>query len=526
MAKKVTKILATPKLNSSSAVSVVTKRRTCGYARVSTDKEEQESSFENQMNHYTTYIKSREDLEFVGMYSDEGVTGTSMRHRDGFNQMIQDAMDGKIDLIITKSVSRFARNTVDSLTTIRKLKEKGVEVYFEEQNIYTFDSKGELLITIMSSLAQEEAHSISDNTKWGKRKQFADGKVSVAYSRFLGYDKGPDGGMVINPEQAETVKQIYKWYLDGLSAYAVAKKLTEMGIKTASGKDNWAASTVSSILRNEKYKGDALLQKCYTEDFMTKKRVKNDGSVVPQYYVEGNHEAIIDPDTFDAVQLEMQRRKSSKHRYSGVSFFSSKIKCGQCGAWYGRKVHHSNDKYRKIVYSCNRKFDGEEICSSPSLSEEQIKECFLSAVNKLISDKENIIENIQILLTELEDTADDEKRLEELTVEMETLDGMLRNHISENAHRVQDQAAYQKRYEELATKFEATKKESDGLEHALEQKNAQAGIVRQFISELKELDEPFRKFDERLWCSMVDFITVYAEDDIRVRFRYGAEVKV
>ena len=199
--------------------------------------------------------------------------------------MVEDALSGKIELIITESVSRFARNTVDSLSTIRKLKEHNIECYFEKENIWTFDSKGELLLTIMSSLAQEESRSISENVTWGHRKRFADGKVSFAYSRFLGYDKEPDGSLVINEEQAQTVKLIYKLFLDGLTMHSVANELTKRGLITPGGKTNWSQSTVRSILTNEKYKGDALLQKSYTVDFLTKKVKTNEGEV-PQYYVE------------------------------------------------------------------------------------------------------------------------------------------------------------------------------------------------------------------------------------------------
>lgn len=189
------------------------------------------------------------------MYTDEGISGCSTKRREGFQAMVADALAGKIDLIITKSVSRFARNTVDSLTTIRSLKEHNVECYFEKENIWTFDGKGELLLTIMSSLSQEEARSISENVTWGQRKRFADGKVSLAYSRFLGYDKGADGKMVINPEQAETVRLIYGLFLEGMTPHTIALTLTERGIKTPSGKDKWNATTVRRILTNEKYNG-------------------------------------------------------------------------------------------------------------------------------------------------------------------------------------------------------------------------------------------------------------------------------
>ena len=280
-------------------LATAAKRKVAAYARVSTDNEDQKTSYAAQVDYYTNYIKSRSDWEFAGMYSDEGVTGTSMKKREGFTRMVQDALDGKIQLIVTKSVSRFARNTVDSLTTIRKLKEHGVEVYFEKESIWTFQARGELLITIMSSLAQEESRSISENTTWGKRKQFAEGKTSVGYSAFLGYDKD----FKINEEQAKVVKLIYKLFLGGRSFYAITKELEKRGIKSPSGKDKWYISTVRSILTNEKYRGDALIQKEYTADFLDKTRRKNTGEI-PQYYVEEHHDAIIPPDLFDFVRKD------------------------------------------------------------------------------------------------------------------------------------------------------------------------------------------------------------------------------
>ena len=280
--------------------------------------------------------------------------------------MVEDALSGRIDLIITKSVSRFARNTVDSLTTIRRLKEHGTECYFEKENIWTFDGKGELLLTIMSSLAQEESRSISENCTWGQRKRFADGKVTVPFGRFLGYDRGEDGNLVVNPEQAKLVRRIYGLFLTGMSPTLIARTLTNEGIPTPSGKEKWYATSIKSILTNEKYKGDALLQKSYTTDFLTKKTKKNEGEI-PQYYVKGNHEAIIDEKTFALVQTKMAARTKGQNRISSVSIFSSKIKCGDCGSWYGSKVWHSTDKYRRVIWQCNHKFDGEK-CTTPTLT--------------------------------------------------------------------------------------------------------------------------------------------------------------
>jgi DNA invertase Pin-like site-specific DNA recombinase len=286
-----------PKIKQSLAgsVSIAAKKRVDAYARVSTDMEEQLSSYEAQVDYYTRHIKANAEWVFVEVYTDEGISATSTKKRDGFNRMIRDALDGNIDLIITKSVSRFARNTVDTLTTVRQLKEKGVEVYFEKENIYTLDSKGELLITIMSSLAQEESRSISENVTWGQRKRFADGKVSLPYKRFLGYEKGEDGLPKIVEKEAAVVRLIYKLFLEGKAPSGIAAHLTNQGIPTPSGKVRWQASTVQSILTNEKYKGDAILQKRFTVDFLTKKQKVNEGEV-PQYYVENSHPAIISPE--------------------------------------------------------------------------------------------------------------------------------------------------------------------------------------------------------------------------------------
>lgn len=241
MARTITAIPATKRRYTGQALDQPSIRKVAGYARVSTGHEDQVTSYEAQVDYYTRYITDHAGWQLAGIYTDEGITGTSTKHRAGFQAMVADALAGKIDLIITKSVSRFARNTVDSLTTVRQLKDAGVEVYFEKENIWTFDAKGELLITIMSSLAQEEARSISENVTWGHRKRFADGKVTVPFSRFLGYDRGEDGNLVINQEQAKLVRYIYTLYLDGGSLTGIARRLQAEGHLTASGNPNWSA---------------------------------------------------------------------------------------------------------------------------------------------------------------------------------------------------------------------------------------------------------------------------------------------
>ncbi len=402
-AKNVTVIPATRNLHTSVPITSKTKRKVAGYARVSTDSDEQFTSYEAQVDYYTNYIKSRPEWEFVEVYTDEGISALNTKKRDGFNRMITDALSGKIDLIVTKSVSRFARNTVDSLTTVRKLKDKGVEVYFEKENIWTMDSKGELLITIMSSLAQEESRSISENVTWGQRKRFADGKVSMPYKQFLGYKKGADGLPEIVPEEAETVRAIYRMFMEGMSTNAIARHLTENGVPTPARKTNWLRQTVESILRNEKYKGSALLQKRYTVDFLQKRMKVNEGEV-PQYYVEHSHPAIIAPEEWERVQLELHRRKDNSRRTLCNGPFAGKLICGDCGEIFGSKVWHSNSKYRRTIWQCNAKFKGDKKCTTPHLYEDDIKALFVVALSKLMVNREALLEDGRLIRCELMDT--------------------------------------------------------------------------------------------------------------------------
>lgn len=518
-----TTIPATISRYTATPINSKKKRRVAGYARVSTDHEDQATSYEAQVAYYTDYIKSRDDWEFVAIYTDEGISATNTKKREGFKAMIADALAGKIDLIVTKSVSRFARNTVDSLTTVRQLKEEGIEIYFEKENIWTLDSKGELLITIMSSLEQEESRSISENVTWGHRKRFADGKVSFAYSRFMGLDKDKETGkIVVNPEQAEVVRLIFRLFLEGRTPHSIASELTSRGIKTPGGKDVWNQQTVRRMLSNEKYKGDALLQKEFTVDFLQKKMKKNEGEV-PQYYVEGNHEAIIDPAVFDMVQAELAKRSRGGSRYSGVSIFSNKIKCADCGGWYGSKVWHSTDRYRKIVYRCNRKYNNEK-CQTPHVTEEDVKKAFVSAYNQLVTEKREIITNTELIrktLCATDGLREEKNRLEE---EITVLVEMTQNIVAENARIAQDQDEYQKRYDGLVRRYDEAKARYDEVVAAISEKEAKGEQLAGFIRTLRSQEGVLKDFDSSLWGSMVDFVTVGRDRKMTITFRDGSEI--
>ncbi len=525
MPKAVTMIPATKNKFTTLPTASIAKRRTAGYARVSTDSEEQQTSYEAQVDYYTKYIQSRDDWEFVKVYTDEGISATNTKHRDGFKEMVRDALDGKIDLIITKSVSRFARNTVDSLTTVRKLKEHGVEIYFEKENIFTFDSKGELLITIMSSLAQEESRSISENVTWGQRKRFADGKVSMPYKQFLGYEKGEDGTPVVNEEEAAIVRLIYKLFLEGKTPAGVCRYLDAQGIPTPSGKKKWSQTTVGSILSNEKYKGDALLQKKFTVDFLMKKMKPNEGEV-PQYYVEHSHEAIINPTEWDMVQAEIARRKALGRVYSGNSVFSSKLVCGDCGSFFGQKVWHSTDVYRKVIWRCNSKFKGQKKCATPHLDAETIQQKFLIAYNRLMEDRSGIIEDCELMRQSLSDCSALDREIEQLTEEITVVAEMVKACVKENASAALSQEDYDKKYNSLVKRYEKATKRVEELCAERTRKQDRDRELRLFIESIKEQPLILESWDERLWIALLNKTTVFHDGRMVFEFKNGAEIEV
>jgi len=521
----VTMIPATKSIHLKQPLGLKPRRKTAGYARVSTDKDEQFSSYEAQIDYYTQYIKSHDDWEFVKVYSDEGISGLSTKKREGFNEMIEAALAGKIDLIVTKSVSRFARNTVDGLTTIRKLKDAGCEVYFEKENIWTFDSKGELLLTIMSSLAQEESRSISENVTWGQRKRFADGKVSMSYKQFLGYEKGPDGLPKVVPEQAKTVRYIYDLFMSGKTVKAIAKQLTTEGVLTPGGKTVWRDATVESILTNEKYKGDARLQKTFTVDFLQKKTKVNEGEV-PQYYVENSHEAIIAPLLFDQVQEEIARRKILGRNYSGKSIFSCRLICADCGHYFGPKVWNSTTKYRQTVWQCNNKFKGEHKCTTPHLTDSIIKAKFLKAYNQLLPDKEMLIDDCRVMQAALTDCGDIESEIKALQQEIDVVEELIQRSVNENSARPLDQGDYNVRYNSLVDRYDKTRAQINMLKKRRVERSIKADAIGNMMFRLRESDQPLEYFDERLWLEVIDRVLVRSDGVLTFKFYNGTEVPV
>ena len=525
MPRAVTMIPATKNIFTATAINAVVRRRVAAYARVSTDSDEQFTSYEAQIDYYTKYIKSHEDWKFVNVYTDEGISALDTKYRDGFNDMVHDALAGKIDLIVTKSVSRFARNTVDSLTTVRKLKEHGTEVYFEKEGIYTFDSKGELLITIMSSLAQEESRSISENVTWGQRKRFSDGKVNMPYKRFLGYEKGDDGLPCIVDEEAAVVRLIYKLYLEGRTPVGICRHLEKAGILTPGGKQKWSQSTVSSILQNEKYKGDALLQKTFTVDFLSKKKKENEGEV-PQFYVEGSHPAIIEPMEFDLVQSEIARRKALGVYYSGNSVFSSKLVCGDCGCFYGQKVWHSTNAYRKVIWQCNGKFKGQKRCTTPHLSIETIQRMFLQAYNQMMGNRERIIEDCNAIRTALCNSGKLDADIAKCHDEIEVIAGLVKKCVQDNASSPLPQGEYGKRYESLVRRYNKAVAKHESLLMERTRRLERDKELRLLTEALRTQPLVLDVWDERLWITLVGKGTVHPDGGIAFKFKDGTVIEV
>ncbi len=501
------------------------KRRVAGYARVSTDSDEQFTSFAAQTEYYTNLIRSNPDWDFVHVYTDEGISGLNTRKRTGFKEMIDDALAGKIDLIVTKSVSRFARNTVDSLKTIRELKKAGTEVYFEKENIYTFDGKGELLLTIMSSLAQEESRSISENITWGQRRSFESGKVHLAYGRFLGYKKGKDGKPEIDAEQAIVVELIYRLFLDGKTPAAICKYLENKKIPAPGGGEKWTKTTITSILSNEKYKGHALLQKTFTTDFLEKTKKINEGEV-PQYYVEDSHPAIIDPDIWDFVQFELARRKALGKAYSGKSVLSSKLICEDCGGYYGHKVWHSTDKYRSEIWQCNAKFKNNTHCCTPTLTTEEIHRLFIKAYYQVMHDVSRIVSDCMAMRKLLTDTTELDRQIAEKKKECELLANMARALIFQKSSTTSSPNTQKEQEDNLYARYDAVTKELQSLKDKREARLQKDKAMSLHIRTLKKSNQILTKWDNTVWTVMVEKAIVHKDKTITFMFYNGSKVRV
>lgn len=502
------------------------------YCRVSTDEDEQETSFEAQISYYTEKINSSAGWRMAGIFADEGITGTVDTKRPEFLKMIRLCRNRKIDLILTKSISRFARNTVDCLKYVRELKSLGIGVIFEKENIDTMRIDSEMLLTVMSSFAQAESESISKNVSWGIRQSFKSGKVSINYKFMLGYRKGADGKPEIVPDEAEIVKEIFRKYLDGCSQNQIADYLNGMGITTKAGK-KWYDITVSNILTNEKYTGDAILQKTYVLDCISKKRCVNNGEL-PKYLVKGHHEAIISHSEFDRVQAEMARRKSKRKiaekltktengKYSAKFALSELLICGECGTPY-RRVTWTAKGFKEIKWRCVSRLQyGKKYChNSPTIAEETLHRAIVESINNFCEVQSEVSETLRESLTEVLDPTLNgsvkaaQERISELS---RNIDELIK--LAAGGDTEQSMVDIQKFSNEMTALREFIEFEK-AKQSAAEKDNRQLETVLDMLEK-----ENFRltEYDDVAVRHLIEYIKVIDKNTLLICFKGGFEVR-
>ena len=531
---KVIVIPAKPEL--AKTKSVRRQLRVAAYCRVSTDDEEQLTSYEAQKNYYTDKIMTNPNWTMAGIFADEGITGTSARKRPEFLKMIHQCKQKKIDLVLVKSISRFARNTVDCLNYIRALRQLGIAVIFEKENINTLDSDSEMIITMMGAFAQAESESMSQNIRWGKRQAMREGKAHLNFSHLYAYEKGPDGKPKIIPEQAEVVRRIYKAFLAGQSLRMIRAWLEEEKIPNVQGGDTWFTSTIRGILSNEKYCGDVLHQKTFVSDCIERKHLRNTGQL-PMYLIQDHHEGIVSRDTFLAAQAELARRISGKAPsrnkaptgrscYSAKYALTERLFCGECGTAYRRCAWTKRGK-KRVVWRCASRVDyGSRYCKdSPTLDEKPLQEAILAAINQAMSRKDELVAQIEdamwMELVPAPGTAmsisDIDRRIGELEQEFRELFAASR-----------EEGGYLKHadiFKQISDDMISLKEKRASL---LERQNSDTTVdwrIRGALDVLNASSEAITEWDESMIRQLVDSVKVLSADRILVRLRGGVEIE-
>ena len=508
--------------------------RVAAYCRVSTKQEEQINSYEVQKKHYTEKINANPEWQMVGIFADKGITGTSVLKRDEFNKMIKLCKNKKIDMILVKSISRFARNTVDCLHYTRMLKTLGIDVYFEEQGIHSIKSDAEFYISIYGTIAQSESENISANVKWGKLQSAKEGKVSFMYKNFLGYRKGADGNPEIDEEQAETVKIIYDRFLAGDSLKQIAVKLQNEKRLSPSGKSEWSTATIRSILSNEKYKGDAIINKTFTVDCLTKEIRKNNGER-PKYYVENNHPAIIDAETFGRVQEELARRvgkkkvkeigtKTEQGKYSSKYALTELLICGECHTPYRRCTWTAHGE-KRIVWRCVKRLDyGKKYChNSPTLEESRIQAAIVNAIQKFAQQDPQLLKNLKAHIergindaVREDDSLDIQLRLAVVEKEINELFNMISVDTIESFD--------EKKAEELLAEKNKLQAESDRLAELNQKDKNKQSRIAEIMELLDGIKNRTMEYDDRLVRQIIEAVIVESKEKIKVIFIGGYEI--
>ena len=497
------------------------------YCRVSTDTEEQQGSYNSQVNYYTEKIKSTPGWRFVKVYGDEGISGTNADNRPGFQEMMQDCENGKLDLIITKSISRFSRNVTVTLEVARKLRDKDIGIFFEKENLNTLHYTSESLLAIFSSLAQAESESMSENIKMGREFKYKNGECCYNMSKVFGFNQDSDGIVTINEEQAVVVKHMYEGYLNGMSIGGIIKDLQERKIPSPTGKEKWSPGTVERILSSEKYKGDFLTRKTFTVDPISKKKKKNTGQV-SQYLITNHHPAIIEPEMFDMVQSEMARRgcikknDKKKHygKYSGKFPFNNLIICGDCGAKYRRTMWVEKNGDKKHVWRCvNRIQDGKKAhCRhSVSINDIYLTKKTVEAINIIYKSRSRVKDILKCSIASLMGDTE-QPMITKNTARLEELSDLMRDAIFKNATGEMTPKELEKICYEVKTESERLRKENEEYEMTRKMKSAESSKLKQIFKAVDEMAEELTEIDNTLVRNIIEKMEVISEDKLTIWF--------
>lgn len=524
------------KVESTAQQTVQRQLRVAAYCRVSTDDEEQLTSYEAQQTYYTDKIMGNKDWTMAGIFADEGITGTSARKRPEFLKMIRQCKRKKIDIILTKSISRFARNTVDCLNYIRALRELGIAVIFEKENINTMESDSEILITMLGAFAQAESESISANVRWGKRQAMREGKAIIQYKRLYAYEKGEDGMPQIIPEQADVVRSIYDRYLTGASLRMLKDWLESEQIPNVAGGAEWTISSIRSILTNEKYCGDVLLQKTYISDCISRKVIRNTGQL-PMYLVENHHDGIVDRKTFDAVQAEMARRNagkspSKKNAPTGMTSYASKyalserLVCGECGTLYRRCTWSKRGK-KRVVWRCVSRLDyGTKYChNSPSVDEDQLQRSILAAINSAMSRRSTLIRKITGAMEQvLAPIPGESMSLSDIESRLDELNDLTRALVAKAAH-AENPSIYTVQLKEIMDEAAVLKEKRQAIEEQRKSNTQAIRRIEEAATVMEGASAEIQEWDETLIRQLVDTVKVVSAEHITVILRGGIQVE-
>lgn len=518
--KQVEVIKATNNLTNRAFSKSIDRLRVAAYCRVSTDSEDQLNSYKSQVQYYTDYIKDKKEWVLADIYADEAITGTQTKKREDFQRLINDCLNGEIDMVITKSISRFARNTLDTLKYVRMLKEKSVAVFFEEENINTLTMDGELLLVILSSVAQQEVENISANVKKGLKMKMQRGEL-IGFQGCLGYDyHKEDKTITVNEEEAEIVKYIFNRYIEGAGCSLIGQELERLGYKTKRGNDTWVETTVMGIIKNEKYKGDIRQGKTFTLDPISKRRLDNLGEE-DQFYIRNHHEPIISEEVFDSAQQILLRRSKSRksadgkrEKYSRKFAFSSMLECGFCGSNLSRRAWHSGSNYHKDIWQCmtNTK-KGKKYCpDAKGIAEETIEQAFLESYRVLCHNNKDVMDE---LLERIESTlcsGTSAKELSRIEKEIFSVEQKRKKLVDMRLEDTIDKETYDSKYYDLTAKLAQLNDSRIGLQDTSGKEHNIKKRLLDFRKVLSE-NEILTEFDRYVFESIVEKIVVGGLDD-------------